>query len=72
VVFNGYAWQPVAIGAAAHFPVNLLVKVTKLIGGGAVGYAVIATLVAVAFAMTASSPGNSVNVKRGRSVTRLR
>ena len=53
VVFNGYDWHPVAIGAAAHFSVNLLVKVTKLIGGGAVGYAVIAALVAAAFAMAA-------------------
>lgn len=53
VVFNGCDWQPVAIGAAAHFSVNLLVKVTKLIGGGAVGYAVIAALVAAAFAMAA-------------------
>jgi hypothetical protein len=53
VVFNGYDWQPIAIGAAAHFSVNLFLKVSKLIGGGAVGYAVIAALVAVAFAMTA-------------------
>ena len=54
VVFNGYDWQPIAIGAAAHFSVNLFLKVSKLIGGGAVGYAVIAALVAVAFAMTAT------------------